>query len=97
MVEGFRHNDMELVMAGLAANRSALLALSQETGGAIETIHLEKLIAIANRYGAGKSSGAGGGDCGIAFTSTDMLERLHKEWQEAGIVPLGIHPATKYN
>lgn len=97
MVEGFRHNDMELVMASLSANRSSLLELSQEIGGAIETIHLEKLIAIANRYGAGKSSGAGGGDCGIAFTSTDMLERLHKEWQEAGIVPLDIHPATKYN
>ncbi|WP_400245989.1 phosphomevalonate kinase [Niallia sp. JL1B1071] len=97
MVEGFKHNDMELVMASLSANRSALLALSRETGGAIETIHLEKLIEIANRYGAGKSSGAGGGDCGIAFTSTDKLERLHKAWQDAGIVPLDILPATKYN
>ncbi|WP_312096114.1 phosphomevalonate kinase, partial [Niallia sp.] len=37
MVEGFKHNDMELVMASLSANRSALLELSQETGGAIET------------------------------------------------------------
>ena len=96
MVEGFKHNDMELVMASLSANRSALLELSQETGGAIETIHLEKLIAIANHYGAGKSSGAGGGDCGIVFTSTDKLERLHKEWQEADVVPLDIYPATKY-
>lgn len=97
MVEGFKQSDMELMMASLSANRLALLELSEETGGAIETIHLEKLIAIANCYGAGKSSGAGGGDCGIAFTSTDKLERLHKQWQDAGIVPLGILPATKYN
>lgn len=97
MVEGFKQNDRKLAMTSLSANRSALLELSQETGGAIETVHLEKLIQIANHYGAGKSSGAGGGDCGIAFTSTDKLEQLHKEWRDVGIVPLDILPATKYN
>ncbi|MCM2982343.1 phosphomevalonate kinase [Niallia circulans] len=97
MVKGFKQNDLKMAMASLSANRSALLELSRETGGAIETTELEKLIQIADRYGAGKSSGAGGGDCGIAFTSINKLERLHKEWQEAGIVPLDILPAAKYN
>ncbi|MFC2495742.1 MAG: phosphomevalonate kinase, partial [Scardovia wiggsiae] len=46
---------------------SAGLSGAQETSMKIETDTLKELIDIAERYGlAGKVSGAGGGDCGIA-------------------------------
>ncbi|KAB7667730.1 phosphomevalonate kinase [Bacillus sp. B1-b2] len=93
MVEGFQHNDIEKIKASVSANRSALLDLSIETGGVIETVSLEKMINIAKRYGAGKSSGAGGGDCGIAFTSKEKKELLHKEWRDVDVIPLEIKPS----
>lgn len=55
----------------------ALQKLGEHVSFAIETKELKKLIDIANKYGGGKSSGAGGGDCGIALVKTmDCLKRL---------------------
>jgi len=45
------------------------------------------LSEIANKAGAaGKLSGAGGGDCGIAVCfSANVADKIRKQWQEAGL------------
>jgi ERG8-type phosphomevalonate kinase len=44
--------------------------------------------------GAAKPSGAGGGDCGIAFleaAEASRVSRLRERWAAAGVLPLPIH------
>lgn len=72
--------------------RSILNALERETGVVIETPLLKHLADCAeNCGGVGKSSGAGGGDCGIAFMpeGSDHAELL-SQWRSAGIEPLPL-------
>lgn len=77
------------ILNAIHNNRTALQYLSETTGIQIETKEIRKLCSIADRYGRGKSSGAGGGDCGIAFLlGDDGLEALKQEWEQAGIIPL---------
>ncbi|WP_018662727.1 phosphomevalonate kinase [Heyndrickxia acidiproducens] len=92
LVEGFNKLDAGQVMAGMAANRRALQHLGAYADVEIETAGLRKLSGIAEKYGAGKSSGAGGGDCGIAFVEEkDLIPRLYGEWETAGILPLELN------
>ena len=87
----FREGNMNNSLQSLSDNREALMRLSDQANAEIETPLLKELIRIANRYGAGKTSGAGGGDCGIAFiVNDDNLANLKRDWQEAGIEPLKI-------
>ena len=52
----------------ITENRKLLVGLSSLTGVTIETPALKKLCDLAETYrGAAKSSGAGGGDCGIVI------------------------------
>ncbi|MGX7091780.1 phosphomevalonate kinase [Hutsoniella sourekii] len=55
----------------------------------IETEPLQQLIDLANANGwVAKSSGAGGGDCGLAFKYQGQDEdrrQLQQDWQQAGI------------
>ena len=79
---------------GAAVTRTAELLerLGCEVGIPIVTSALARLIAAAERCGAAaKPSGAGGGDCGIAFaTSPAQSEAIRAAWQAAGIVPLRV-------
>ncbi|MCU9615049.1 phosphomevalonate kinase [Caldibacillus lycopersici] len=95
LIECFQTNDLEGAIKSLTENREALKVLGMYTGVSIETPELVALIEIANKYGSGKSSGAGGGDCGIAFlrANTD-LDKLYKEWEQSGIVPLPLHVSS---
>lgn len=58
---------------------------------------LRSLVAIARRHGAAaKTSGAGGGDCGVAFVrDPQTAERIREEWRRHAVIPLdlGIAPA----
>ncbi|WP_186580433.1 phosphomevalonate kinase [Aquibacillus kalidii] len=91
LVESFRNNDYDEAIIGLYQNRQALLQLSHYTNASIETKALTELATIAEKYGGGKSSGAGGGDCGIAFVKgEDKVKKLKNDWQTANIVPLDI-------
>jgi phosphomevalonate kinase len=79
------------ILNSIGNNRSALQYLSDITGVQIETKEISKLCKIADQYGRGKSSGAGGGDCGIAILLGDgEREILKQEWELAGIQPLDI-------
>ena len=73
-------------------NRQALLSMGQETNVLIETPALKKLIDIATQYGgAAKTSGAGGGDSGIAFIfDQSTVDKIKTEWKKIGIVPLPL-------
>ena len=66
MIKGFKEDNVTLIQQMIRKNRQLLHDLSAITGVVIETPALNKLCNLAEQYeGAAKSSGAGGGDCGI--------------------------------
>ncbi|WP_166986123.1 phosphomevalonate kinase [Canibacter zhoujuaniae] len=82
--------DREQLQQTVAAARSALKEYGEATGIAIETELLSALCELALSAGAAaKSSGAGGGDCGIAFAN-DLATRqaVIQAWEGAGITVL---------
>jgi phosphomevalonate kinase len=56
----------------------------------IETAHLKVLCSVAEKYGgAAKTSGAGGGDCGITIINKGInKQRIYDEWLENEVKPL---------
>lgn len=92
IVRGMEENDIDQFYKGIENNRKALSEIGQIANVEIETKKLYILSIEAKRFGgAGKLSGAGGGDCGIAFVpSKEASEKLHKSWLEKGIKPLKI-------
>lgn len=91
-LKGMKNNDIQLLLNGVKRNRQALAEVGKNANAPIETPMLKKLSDLAEQYGgAGKPSGAGGGDCGLAFMpSFEKAEQLKQAWQEAGIMPLDI-------
>lgn len=84
-------NDTATILHQLSQNRQLLNSLQQITGVLIETPQLTKLCQSAiNLGGAGKSSGAGGGDCGIALIAKDKVSALKASWQQNNITPLDL-------
>lgn len=93
MIEGFQTNDILLIQQQIRRNRNLLVKMSQDTGVVIETPALTQLCNVAEQYhGAAKSSGAGGGDCGIVlFNRREGLLPLMTAWEEEGITNLPLH------
>lgn len=90
-------NDIPGIKAAVTRNRMALLEMGQQTGVMIETPALEELIELAAKHHAvAKTSGAGGGDSGIAFVF-DGSDRsnLIADWETAGITRLPIKTYQK--
>ena len=81
----------------LRFNRHLLAELSSASGVPIETAKLKKLADIAEKYGAaGKPSGAGGGDCGIAVTyNQETADKISDAWKAEGIIPLDVSLASE--
>lgn len=95
IVQGCKENKTTLVLDGVERNREVLRSISRLANVKIETPQLEKLAEIAATYGRGKSSGAGGGDCGIAFVEGENKSaQLRDAWQVAGIKALDLQPST---
>jgi len=71
--------------------------MSQDTSVTIETPALTKLCEMAEAFnGAAKSSGAGGGDCGIViFNRREGLLSLITDWEKEGIINLPLHVYKK--
>lgn len=101
IIAGFEVSDLKQIMAGISHNRQLLQKLSQLTQVDIETPLLNKMCNIAEQYhAAAKTSGAGGGDCGIMITDKTVPdEQLVTELQENGvqILPLAVHMVTELN
>lgn len=92
IVHGMNEDDIALFLAGVSENRRALAKVGNEAGVPIETEKLATLSDIAEQFGgAGKLSGAGGGDCGIAFVEAEVnVPAMHKAWINETIEPLDI-------
>lgn len=92
LITAFKSNDLETIQAGIRQNRKLLQQLGKNSGIHIETAPLFDLCEIAEDYhGAAKSSGAGGGDCGIVIIDNTLdAHGLMTEWQQAGIEPLPL-------
>ncbi|MDH6363948.1 phosphomevalonate kinase [Enterococcus sp. PF1-24] len=92
MITGFRTANINKIQQMIRKNRHLLQELTSITGVTIETSALKQLCDLAEENGgAAKSSGAGGGDCGIAITSQKSgILPLMSAWENAEITPLPL-------
>lgn len=89
IIEGIEKGDEVLFCQGINENHQVLAELGRLINQPIETKRLSKLVMIARKYQAvGKLSGAGGGDCGLAFlVDSRQKEMIEQAWRQAGIDP----------
>lgn len=82
----------EAAMAAVRRTRELLRQFAEAKHLNIETELLGTLADIAEAHGAvGKSSGSGGGDCGIALAPASVdTDKLEEDWATAGIEPLDV-------
>lgn len=92
ILQGMETDDERLFFKGINQNRKALVNLGLQAKVPIETARLGLLSDAAEDLGgAGKLSGAGGGDCGLAFLPKNVTcFTLHKTWTKQGIKPLSL-------
>ncbi|HIY91408.1 phosphomevalonate kinase [Companilactobacillus sp. HBUAS56275] len=92
LIEGFKNNDSALIKKMFSKYRNLLDDLAEFSDVHIETDLLTKLCDIAEKLGgSAKTSGAGGGDCGIVLSDKKLnVAELKKEWQKVGITPLTL-------
>lgn len=85
-IEAFKKHDKGAFMNCLKENERLLAELGGASGVDIETPELKRLAALAAEAGgAGKLSGAGGGDCGIAVCFDDKTEeKIRSVWKKEG-------------
>ncbi|WP_054707332.1 phosphomevalonate kinase [Secundilactobacillus paracollinoides] len=96
MVDGFRHQDLAAIQRELTMNRRILNELDSFTHVHIETPLLKTLCDLAEAHGgAAKTSGAGGGDCGIALIDKAKdIDALIADWQAHHVTPLAFNVHT---
>ena len=92
IIEAWKAENKEKILELLRENGKFLRDLGEKSSIDIETKKLAILSKIADRYGgAGKVSGAGGGDCGIAVTFDQAnSEKIVEEWKKEGIDSIDI-------
>ena len=84
LIIAFQSNHKEKIINLIRKNEEYLKKLGNKSGVNIETKTLALLSKIANENGgAGKLSGAGGGDCGIAVIfDKGKIKKIKKEWKK---------------
>lgn len=94
ILHGMKDSSTELIIEGIQMNRESLRVLGEKAGVEIETPELTTLCDLAEKLGGvAKPSGAGGGDCGIAFMpSLEKVAQLKEEWEKVGIKALDLQP-----
>lgn len=92
MTTGIQNKDQQLLFSGVTKNRYALKTFGDAANVPLETKLLSALSECVNVVeGAGKLSGAGGGDCGIAFIPLKQeISQLKDCWCDKGIKPLDL-------
>lgn len=94
LVTALNNEDAVGIGAGIRRNRELLRELGEHSGTTIETPTLRRLIEIAEECGgAAKTSGAGGGDCGIVLIDGEGadVDALLAAWERADIRALNLH------
>ncbi|MCT3439900.1 phosphomevalonate kinase, partial [Limosilactobacillus fermentum] len=95
MIDGFHTGDLDKIKEEIRYNRNLLQELAHRSGVQIETPLLKKLCQIAEEFGgAAKTSGAGGGDCGIvAIDGHADLPAVLDSWAKSRIehLPLSVY------
>jgi mevalonate kinase len=94
--EAWRAKSVGQILAAIDGYEEALRRLDQEADIGILTDEHERLRVLAAQCGAHyKTSGAGGGDFGFAYTdSATVTDAVSKAYSEAGFSILGISPET---
>ena len=99
MVKGFHDQSIAVIQNQLRINRKILKKLSDFSKVLIETPTLKEMINDAETAGgAAKSSGAGGGDCGIVLIDRNRpTDSLLATWHDKGIEQLkfNVHNVTE--
>ncbi|KRK94404.1 mevalonate kinase [Levilactobacillus acidifarinae DSM 19394] len=93
MIQGFHDGDLTAIQREITINRQLLNQLAHLSHVTIETKLLKTMCDTAvDLGGAAKSSGAGGGDCGIVIidAAKDLAHLLH-DWEHRGIEPLKLN------
>ena len=86
LIDAIKENDKEKILKLLNENHLLLSELTKKSGVDIEIKELRKLHDIASKYGAGKLSGAGGGDCGIGVCfSSATADKLRRAWSAGSL------------
>ena len=95
IMTALENEDTEAFLQGITNNRTLLLDFAKEMSIILETPSLTKLCQIALQENASaKTSGAGGGDCGICFiTKPQQEETITTQWEKSGILPLNLEIA----
>ncbi|HCT9701380.1 phosphomevalonate kinase [Staphylococcus aureus] len=90
LIHAFKTNNIKGVQKMVRQNRTIIQRMDKEATVDIETEKLKYLCDTAEKYhGASKTSGAGGGDCGITIINKDVdKEKIYDEWTKHGIKPL---------
>ena len=96
MITGFHHSDLHVIQTELRTNRQLLQKLGDFSHVTIETPLLQRMIQLAESAGAAaKTSGAGGGDCGIVLIDQTIDPRpLLTAWAHDGIEQLNLNVHT---
>lgn len=92
LISAWKAGDRNKILKSVRENERWLRVLGKKSGVNIETRTLRALSVIADEAGgAGKLSGAGGGDCGIALSfGRRQSAEIRKKWKEKGIVPIDV-------
>lgn len=95
--EAIQKKDVQCFYEGIEKNRKTLATLGHLSTAQIETERLKELATCAiDVGGVGKLSGAGGGDCGIAFVQSDeQVKKLREKWHQLDIQPLNLQIESK--
>jgi len=95
--KAWKNKDIIALQEGIRANRALLNEFAKVMQLEIETPALQTLCDLAEQVGAcAKTSGAGGGDCGICFTQNEtQKQQIENQWAKAQIqvLPLTIAEA----
>lgn len=96
LMQACQEDDSLAFQEMIRQNRQLLLEMTNQLGIVLETPALQQLICLAQEQGAvAKTSGAGGGDCGICFTVNQQQEEsIKKAWKAVGIVPMEVSIAS---
>ena len=88
----WKTQDIPALKEGIRSNRALLNEFAREMQLEIETPALQTLCNLAEQVGAcSKTSGAGGGDCGICFTQNEQQrQQIETQWAKAQIQVLPI-------